>query len=189
MPKIIEMKKDDFLKKIKCYAANKKEKPTKLSITPDALAVIKVKFVFAKTDEFTLNPPDLSFFKKSMMGRATPAKVTDADDSKTYYFNFCAALLKELAAAKIYVGKSAREKGETLAAYLDTVRNGKIIFELIPKASLTIAQEREEKEASVTVEENVSCSESFIEDTRDMFRKNNPPWLSTEVKQSQLKLE
>ena len=50
MPKIIEMKKDDFLKKIKCYAANKKEKPTKLSITPDALAVIKVKFVFAKTD-------------------------------------------------------------------------------------------------------------------------------------------
>jgi len=163
MPKIIEMKKDDFLKKIKGYAANKKEKPTKLSITPDALAALKVKFVFAKTDEVTLNPQDLSFFKKSLMGRATPAKITDADASKTYYFSFCAPLLKELATTRIYVGRNAGERLEALATYLDRVKDGKVIFAVIPKTSLAIDQEGEEKEASLMGEENVSCSESFLE--------------------------
>ena len=123
MTKIIEMKKDAFLKKVNDYAARKKESPTKLYITPASLAAIKVKFIFARTYEITLKPEELSFFKKSLMIRTTPVQATEADAGKTYYFSFCAPLMKELTKARIYTGRTAEEKLEALSLYLNTVKD------------------------------------------------------------------
>lgn len=168
MTKIIEMKKSDFLKKIKEYVLKKKESPTKLYMTPDTLSAVKIKFIFAKTHEITVAPDNLLFFKKTL-GGTSKAKATDSDTSKTYYFSFFAQLLRELTNAGIYVGKSAGEKLEALSTYLETVKGNKVIFEIIPKVDLnktniTSGRNEEEKSAEFTMEENFCCSQSLIED-------------------------
>ena len=168
MPKIIEMKKIDFLKKIKEHITKKKESPTKLYMAPATLSAVKIKFIFAKTHEITVAPDNLLFFKKTL-GGTSKAKVTDSDASKTYYFSCFAQLLRELTNAGIYVGKSSTEKLEALATYLETVKDNKIIFEIIPKVDLnrtniTSGRNEGEKSTSFTMEENFSCSQSLIED-------------------------
>ncbi len=166
MPKIIEMKKNAFLKKIKKYAARKKETPLKLYMTPSQLSVVKIKFVFAKTHEVVLQPHDLLFFKQTpgaILGKSTKANPTDSDSGKTYLFTFCAPLLQELTRSKIYVGRSPQEKLEALATYLTSLKDDKIIFEIVSRVDLNTTgadiKTEDEKDSGFAVSDSVSLVE------------------------------
>jgi hypothetical protein len=134
--KKIEVKKDSFLKNAKNYALKKKEKPAKLPMPPDAISALKVKFMFAKVEEITLTPERLSFFKERF-GMKTKGKVTDTDPSKTYYVAYLEALLQELAKSGIYVGMNVEDRFHALSAYVEAIKGGKIIIEVIPKVAFS----------------------------------------------------
>jgi len=175
MKKILEMKKDAFLKKIKNYVAKKvegrppKESPTKLYTTPHALTLIKIKFVFAKTYEIALKPNELLYFKKNL-GRVTKARQTDSDASKTYYFGFFAPLMQELTDAGIYAGRNTGEKLEALETYLKGVKGDKVIIEIIYGVDINTADAaaKAEGEGSSYSRSVIGSSESLLESSESI---------------------